>query len=360
MQDLHEMIGRASYMTSFMFHRDSDACRVYGKVVTGTLANDYHKVRYLEGLDTAEPPDLSVLRIDSPDRLLNVDQKKLLKYRGVALSDLAAISFLPYSRPVERYSSGEKAIPNVVHIEADLSQVDESKLIISFLVSKNNSDYQLIQFEKEELVGTMLGLYGSIDKRIANHFGFDAESLQSNVTVALAQIKAKLKHHGLTEAEEKVRRELLDIKRTEAFIAVASELAKADLSHTVIDEIQPTLRSLVQAAIEFEPEVLLPIKRQIFWNLNSYVHIALGHIKEFQMGKHQRKTALPYKSSDLSRLIQKVLDSISDEIELHFKTQRGSFRRSGKMSVFFNGDYFSLIIDGTGRLEQFHSLGERC
>lgn len=358
MQDLHEMIGRAGYMTTFVFRQDSEACRVYGQVVTGTLANDYHKVRYLDGLNPVEPPELSVLRIDASDRLLSVDQKKLLKYRGVALGDLAMISFLPCSRPVERHSSGEKVIPNVVHIEADLSEVDESKLIISYLVSKNNTNYQLIQFEKEKLVGTMLGLYGSIDKRIANHFGFDAASLQSNVNVALAQIRAKLKHHGLTGAEEKVRGELLEIKRTEAFIAMASELAKADLDNTVTDKIQQTLRDLFQAAIEFEPEVLLPIKRQVFWDLKSYVHIALGHIKEFQLGKHQSKTSLPYKSKDLSGLIQKVLDSIADEIELHFRTQSGSFRRSGKMSVFFNGDYFNLIIDDNGRLEQFHSVGE--
>jgi hypothetical protein len=360
MHDLHEMVGRAGYMTSFVFRPDSKTYQAYGQVVTGTMFNGFHTVRYLDGLDTpAEPPDVSILCIDSPDRSLSVEQKKSLKYRGVPLADLMAISFLPYSRPVERHTSGEKLIPNVIHIKADFSDVDESKLIIGLLTSKNNSDYQLIQFEKEKLVGTILGLYGGIDKRIATHFGFDAKSLQSNVNVALAQIRAKSIHQGLTESEEKAKTELVGIKQTEAFIAVASELTKANLPNTVSDKTQEALRGLVQSALKFEPKVLLSIKRQIFWDLNSYVHIAMGHIKEFQLGKHQDNTPLPYKPEDLSGLIEKVLDSIADEIELHFKTGKGRFRRSGKMSAFFNGDYFNLIIDENGRLEQFHSVSER-
>ncbi len=360
MNDLHEMVGRKGYMTSFFFQAKSKAYRDYGPVITGTLFNSFHTVRYLEGIDTpTEQPDLSILRIDSPDQFLSIEQKKVLKYRGVLLSDLLRISYLAYSRPIERHESGEKKIPNVVYIQTDLSKIDESKLLVNYLVSKNNSGYELISFEKEQLVGTLLGLYGRIDRRVVEHFGFTVKDIQNNVNIGFARIKAKSKRHRLTKEEEKQKEDLDFIRKSNVFIAVATELQKANLPDVVSPSARDVLKSLMDSALKFDPRILLHRKKQIYWDLNSYLHITMRHIKEFQMGNFASKTPLPYKPKDLSSLIEKVLESIADEIELHFTTQGDPFRRRGGMSIFFNGDYFNLTIDSNGRLEQFHSVGKK-
>jgi len=359
MHDLHEMVGRRGYMTSFFFKENSKAYETYGPVITGTLFNTFQTLHYLEGLDNpTELPNLSILRIDSPDQLLSTEQKKALKYKGVLLEDLLSISYLHYSRPVEIHESGEKKIPNVVYVEADLSDVDESKLLIGYLASKINSGYELIPFEKEELVGTLLGVYGQIDRRLLDHFGFTIEDLQTNVNIGFARIKAKARHRRLTEDEERQKSDLAFIKKARVIMAVAEELEKSNLSKALSPRTQDALKSLMESALKFEPGILLHKKKQIYWDLTSYLHITMRHIKEFQLGDFAVKTPLPYKPKDLGSLIEKVLMSIDDEIELHFKTENKPFNRKGAMSVFFNGDYFNLKIDTDGRLEQFHSLGK--
>lgn len=52
---------------------------------------------------------------------------------------------------------------------------------------------------------------------------------------------------------------------------------------------------------------------------------------------------------------EKVLDSVREEIALHFATNSRQFVRSGRMAILFNGDYFILRIDPEGRLNQFYS-----
>jgi hypothetical protein len=360
MQDLHEMIGRTGYMTSFQFRSASGTSLIYGQVITGTLFNSFNTLNFLEGAEPSTSlPDLSILRIDSPDRFLSIEQKKSLKYQGVSINDLEKISYFSYSRAIERHASGEKKIPNVVEIEADFSDIDESNLLINYLVAKNNSGCELVHFEKEELIGTLLGKHGCIDRRLLEHLRLTLEDVKININIGLARLKAKSKHHHLTEDDEKEKVDLLFIKRAETIMAVAAEMEKAKLSKTMLPTVEEALRAIVKSANEFRPGILLHGKKQIFWDLRSYLHIAMRHLSDFQLGKFEEKTVLPYRPKDLSALIEKVLSRIADEIELHFKTEKSPFRRRGGMAVFFNGDYFSLIIDSDGRIEQFHSLGKQ-
>jgi len=98
----------------------------------------------------------SKIRIDSPSRDISKEKKYDLKYNGINVSDIESISFFHYKRETERYDTGEKKVPNVIGIEANNDGIDVDILNQNYLVSKNNSGVNLIQYEKEQLVGITL------------------------------------------------------------------------------------------------------------------------------------------------------------------------------------------------------------
>ncbi len=109
----------------------------------------------------------------------------------------------------------------------------------------------------------------------------------------------------------------------------------------------------------FSPSTLLHGKNQVYWDIDSYIHIALRHIKDYQLGNYKNKTPLPYKAVDLESLINKVLYQVKAEIEHHLsKELNNDFSRHGEMGIFYNGDHYNLRINTEGRLTQFHSCGE--
>lgn len=359
--DLYEISGRFGFMTTFQFQEASRTANDFGRAVTGTAFYDFEtKELFANYHPGGSLPDVRILRIESVDRTLSVEQKKKLKYEGVPVDDLASFSYLPYSTEAETYESGEKKIPNIIEIEADLSGIDASKLLVNYLISKNNSGDELVQFEKENLVGTLLGEHDyHIDRRILEHFGFNAENAGKNINVRIAALRVREKRGCLTTEEAAELSDLMFCKRVDAFKVVATEVQAANLTGILTPPTQDAMKTVMGAAIRFRPSILLHGKKQIYWDLASYTHIVMRHIKACQIGTFQEKTILPYKQEDLRRLIEKVLSTIDDEIRLHFSTRQNDFVRRGKMAVVFNGDHFHLRIDASGRLTQFHSVGRK-
>jgi|GEM_PF-1319097 hypothetical protein len=359
LHDLHEMIGIERNMTSFMFRHNSKAETDYGHMVTGVLFNKIEMNEKTDDLANSNSDsaynDLAVLRIDCRDPALTVQQRKTLKYKGVAIKDLFKISYAAFNRQPLRHPTGKKIVPNIVLVEADFSKIDAQKLLLYYLIMKHNGGTALIDYEKEDLVGTMLGMRNNIiDSRVLETFGFTVKSASENVNIQLASLNAKAARNSLTKEELEAKASYEFVKRVAALGAVCSEFERAKLGNRPLTLDSDTAKKILNNAIAFNPSVILHGKKQVFWDLQSYLHIVMRHIDAYQVGNFKGKTVLPYELTDLKALIEKVLDSIREELALHFATNSGEFVRSGRMAVFFNGDYFILRIDPNGRLSQFY------
>lgn len=353
------MVGRAGYTTTFQLKADSLGSRKYGFVITGVLFNSFKTLQVLDGNEVADSPaEHSTLRIEPQDNSLNIEKRKSLKYNGISISDLKSIFYLPYAREVERHPSGEKKIPNIVYVETDISEFDENALIVSYLLRKARPGCELIQFEKEQLIGTLLWMSGRVSRSILDRFCYSDHDVQNNLKIYLAYLEAKAKSVGLTPDEKKVEGEMGLANDVKTAALIAAELKKAGLSKTWAPVIQDAVAGIMKAAGKFRPQVLLQGRTQVYWDVHSYIHITMAHVREFQVGKYKTHTSLPYKPKDVGYLIEKVLERISDEIALHFEKGKTMFRRSGGMAVIFNGDHFNLIIESDGRLAQFHSTSK--
>ncbi|WP_135622237.1 hypothetical protein [Solemya pervernicosa gill symbiont] len=111
------------------------------------------------------------------------------------------------------------------------------------------------------------------------------------------------------------------------------ELSKAGISNKYNSSDNCTIAAVLESSKGFYPSVLLHGKLQVYWDIDSYVHIALRHVKDYQVGGLREKTPFPYKSSDLKSLIEKVLQRVELEIKEYLESgQTTDFTRHGKMA----------------------------
>jgi len=359
-QDLYEIVGKNQYMTTFELRAGSESFGEYGQTVLGVIYYDRESLVVLEGslIDGADVSKERV-RIDSPDREITTNQKADLKYRGLIVSDIEQLTFLPYKDEIDNHVTGEKKVPGIIEIEVDYSSMDVDLLNQNYLVSKNNSGTNLVQYEKEQLVGITLAFNnGRIDSRILNHLGFNESDLKYNLNIWQQLYAVKERRKQLTEIDCKNYSEIKNILSLEKMIKAIKEITSTDLSNVESESVKEILKAIFKSINKFSPSILLHGKNQVYWDVDSYIHVALRHVKDFQLGFYKEKTPFPYKAHDLKLLIEKVLHRVEEEIEQYFSERSDNdFYRHGKMAIFFNGDHYHLRLSPGGRLIQFHIVG---
>lgn len=358
-QDLYELVGKNQYMTTFDLKNNTKSFENYGNSIVGVIYYDKKSLDNLEMyLNLSKEIIEDKICIKSPSsENISIEKNKMLKYQGIDIRDISKISFLVYSKEIEIYETGEKKVPNIIEIETDLSDIDVDILLQNYLIMKYNRGTKLIQYEKEQLIGITLAFNeGIIDSRILKEFGFSKNSIENNLNMLLSYYKVKENRNLLTETDKKHYLEIKDIIYLEKLTKFLKELAKAKITK-YSDEINNSIFSEIFSAIEtFDSSILMHSKRQIYWDVDSYIHILLRHMKDYQVGIFKDKTPFQYKEKDLKLLIEQVLTSIRKEIEHHFQNTNKIFTRHGKMAVFYNGDHYHLRINEEGKLIQFHMV----
>jgi hypothetical protein len=361
-QDLYELVGRKQFMTIFNLKGGSKSRSQYGESVLGVIYYSFEQTQKLEesfasGIDI----DLAVIRIDSPEINLSVQERCDLKYGGVKVSDIESISFLPYKNETESYDTGEKKVPNIIEIEVDCSDIDPDILYQNYVASKINSNVELILYEKEKFIGITLGINnGRIDSRILNHLGFSEDSIKTNLNIWYHLYKVKERRGTLSDKEKESFSEIQGILTIEKFYRLVKEINASGVNAKELAEITDILKKIVDSVTLFTPDILLHGDRQVYWDIDSYIHIVMRHIKDYQIGNFKEKTSFPYRAADLKTLIEKVIQRIEDEIKLYLsESQNKDFTRHGSMGIVFNEDHYNLRIDPGGRLIQFHAVGEK-
>ncbi|MCG7854072.1 MAG: hypothetical protein MIO92_16275, partial [Methanosarcinaceae archaeon] len=85
----------------------------YGESVLGVIFYDRKGLDSIErSFQTGVEIDKQRIRINSPCRELGEEKRGDLRYRGISVDDIEAVSFLPHVKETEKYETGEKKIPN--------------------------------------------------------------------------------------------------------------------------------------------------------------------------------------------------------------------------------------------------------
>jgi hypothetical protein len=358
-QDLYELVGKNKYMTTFDLKIDTDTYSAYGDSILGTVNYDKKSLEKLEeSLKSNEVIDNKIICIKVPlSGKMSIEERKKLKYQGIKIDDIKKISYIAYSQKIEKYDTGEKKIQNRIEIKVDFDGWDSYKLNQNYLTMKYNDGVNLIDYEKEQLIGINLAFReGVIDSRIIKELGYTQESVKNNNNVWMSYFKVKENRKTLTEEDKKNYTWIKDSIVIENLKKVVNEVKKAkDINNLDVND-GKVLSKIFQEVETFTPSILLHQKKQIYWDIDSCIHIVLRHLKDYQLGVFKDKTHFLYKEDDLKSLIEQVLSSIDGEIEHHYQTTNKIFRRHGKMAVIYNNDYYHLRIDENGKLLQFHMV----
>lgn len=359
-QDLYEIVGKNQFMTTFELRSGSQSHCEFGDSVLGVIFYDRKGLDSLEAsFQTVQEISKQRVRIESPDRELSEAKKGNLKFQGINVEDIESISFLPHRKESKRYETGEKKVPDIVEIEVDCSGVDADVLNKNNLVSKHNSGVKLVHYEKEQLIGITLAFNnGSIDSRVLAEFGFIEEDLKTNLNVWISLYKVKERRNLLTVVDKTNYSEIKSILAMGRFNKVVKELAGIGITDCFKDSDSSVIKSIFEAIEGFSPSILMHGKNQVYWDIDSYIHIALRYLKDYQLGNYKQKTPFPYKANDLKSLIEKVLHRVESEIEVYLASYPTSdFTRHGKMAISYNGNHYHLRINPEGRLVQLHTVG---
>lgn len=351
-EDLYELIGQHGFMATFNIKAGTPTHSEFGKSVTGTILYAPNEAK--------ESTNDGRLKIRSVARNLKSETIEELKYGGLDITAIESVSFLPLKRERDFHETGEKKVPNIINIELgadELERIDVNKLQQSLLVRKNKDGVRLADFEKEDLVGITLALNnGHIDSRILKHLGFNKETMMANINVWNSYYNAKARLNTLSDSEAQKHEEIKDIIRIERMIKLLQEIEKSGAKGEELTTSRDTLKEIIDAVLAFRPHVLLHGKMQVYWDVNSYIHIAMRHFQKYQLGSFKGKTSFSYKVEELETLIEQVLRVVKDEYKSHIsKKPESDFTRKGKMAVEFNGDHYTVQITPEGRLVRFHA-----
>jgi len=352
-EDLYELSGKHGFMTTFNIKVGSPSHSAFGDSLTGVILYAHNETK-----ESASQEKIKIRCFVRRD--LGPEITKELKDRGLSISDIESISYLPLMRVQEFHETGEKKVPGIVNIELgadDLEKIDINKLRQILLIKKDKAGIVLTGFEREELVGIELALNnGQINSQILKYLGFTKEAMKENINIWNSYYDAKERSSAFSESEKQEHKNIKDIIGIERIMKLFLEINQSQATSEELNQSKEILKEIIDSILSFRSYVLLSEKAQVYWDVDSYIHIVMRHFKKYQFGSYKTRTPFCYRAKDLETLIEQVLKVIKEEYKLHVsKTPRINFFRVGKKAVEFNGDYYAIRILPDGRLDQFHA-----
>ncbi len=167
------------------------------------------------------------------------------------------------------------------------------------------------------------------------------------------------KNEQLDEDEILEFRELIKERRIRRFEIVESEIKKTGINS--IDKFKKDYPNIFgeiySQVLLFEDEVLsydVKTRIPVYWDFRTFLHIYLRHCVELQLGNtFEGKTPFSYNKKDIRKLLLIAIKQLDPRIQEKL-SQGLDFRVYGEKALYFNGNYYSLRIEPSGRLDSFY------
>lgn len=358
-EELYSEYGQFNSLVTISFHNDSEAYSKFGSSLMGTFLYSYEERQELERrlLDDDVERSITYIKFKSIDEGLDNELAIDLDKKGIRSEDIRVVSSYKFQRHNRFRVSGKKEIQNEIIVEFDSSNMNVQRLELYNMQTRINSGYKLIKEERFKYYG-YLSYFDPIqigkDKYKLIHDSVTGE-LIDEVKFYFLEAEYFNKSEDYSLSDELAR--LLDEKSKERGRLIHDELKKSDENIKKLDgKYNENLRSLIIVCSDFEEKVILPYKIPIWWDLERFIHIYVRHVEETKVGdRNETKTDFQYKLTDVRKIIRAVLEKIYPEFEQEIKQFPDKiFKRLGKRSVEYDGNYYRVEIEPNGRLLTFH------
>lgn len=281
-----------------------------------------------------------------------------LERYGFECKDVISISSYDRERENRFMRAEVKEIPGTVNINLE-SSYDLKLGILGSLLMRMNSGDKFLDQELYKFYGYMLYYHeDQIAGKIPDLF-IDEASGKCNDQIRNYFLEAKLSREHLSETELNEYQEILSKHQSENLKILIKEFQKSDPNWKKnVKKYGDSFWTLVYWARDFRDQALCHCSIIIWWDFERFVHISMRHVKEMQMGEYFiKKTSFQYSYKDFFRLIGIVLEDLSKEIDEHFSSRPNDiFKRMGKRAHYYDGTFYRVEIEPSGRLLTFHPL----
>ena len=363
-EEIFSQFGQYDRFVTLSFHFNSEAFRKYGNPLMGTFKYVLDERNELHNrLNQEEIPRTNEYIKFIPSELeeLIEEQKTNLDKKGIQCKDIAAIAFVNLGKQDENrfLTKGKKEIQNTINIDFDPSGIDKDKMRLWLYNQRTRTGYELTPKEKTEYYG-MLQHY---DPERAE----ELKELLTNTDTRFIELPNNYYFlrsrymRGIASDEEKTQlKKYINELHSNRMNIIIEEVKKSnERLEDAIQEYKDSILLMAREAISFEKDLILLYKLPIWWDFERFVHIYSRHVEETKYGdRNKEKTSFTYEFENIWRVIKIVCERVYKEAIKHFESSDSNFRRMGARSVYYDGVYYRIEIEKTGRLIAFHPYNE--
>ena len=368
-EELYKLFGRFDNFVSIDFQRNSEARKEYAPNIMGVFIynrREREDLNKIISFSTVSRTNKSVKFDVSKNSNLTNDQRENLKKIGFLSGDIRAINHFDIDEKIDKYLVKEKKeIPNTIPIKIDINDGFNWELMGYKLLSdrRKSGTPPLIEPEMDEYYAYKI-LYSKDDivSYEWTNYIYEAHSEIVRERIRHYILRSKMRRGlPLTFEEHKDLMTIFTQRSKERNKIVETEIKKS--ASKKLNEIINSDKGLVdivkQEALYYETENLSTYgaKHSVYLDLERYLHIFLRHFDEFQVGDWQmNKTSFLYNFKDVNRLLKMIIKELQPQIDLAIEQGR-EINLFDKRAFYFNGNYYAIHIDNTGRLLSFYPHG---
>ncbi|MDV7187722.1 hypothetical protein R3X25_10555 [Lutibacter sp. TH_r2] len=357
LEEIYCLVGKEDKTAGLTFKYESDSYKKYGSFITVVFLYTQEEREEMDKLIQNEPYcHKGYIRAKNLSRDLEEKEIQVLLTTGINSEDIAEILYFKVSQKNTFHSIEKRQI---------------KKLEIKTGIQQKGGDYDWMYGFSKKLVNDGIGLCPK--ERffyLAGRMFYEPENLtdiekeEINLENQIYQpieweyLQIKYKREEITGNEKKRLAELYVEKKKQSFNVLDKYLndAGSSLKKLSKENIDQAADLFLKVMHFHERRLNVGGKHPIYIDLDSYLHIYMRHVEEFQINNQfEHKDNFQWDENDVFSVMSQVIREIEDEYEdFRENNPENRFSRYGKYSLYYQGDYYTFHIEKNGRISTFH------
>ena len=347
--EIYKNFGQFDNILTMFLDPTSKDYKEYGNSVTGFIRYNFEERVFLQkningnmNLD-----EYNKIKINTVHNNYNTKEKYDLFYEGIMLTSIINISSLQLNKTNKFIEKDLRNLDEPITLNFNPTDFDAVTAIISLNNKKRKDGYKFAEFEENQDIAYRI---------IANNYLTPIE-YRHNKKVRFYVLEYKNLYSELNIEEELEYKEIIECNiKVSAKILMKILISESKNKLTYLNGRKDIVHILTLLVTYFKEETLILTKIHVWWNLERYLHIMLGHVSGLKFCINNKlNSEFQYDFRNIRELIIEILYNLKDEINLHFiDYPNKDFKRQGNMSFYFKGDYYIIHIRKDGLLQTIY------
>lgn len=357
-EDIYLLVGKDDKTAGLSFRPESNAFKKYGDFITVIFIYTQKEREEMDKLILTKPfSNHGFIKAKSLDINLTKEKANMLLKEGVDSKDIIDVLYINSLNPNSFHS---KSIRQLTKIEISIEPLPEGRdLDWMYGFSKQLIERGISKSPQE----TAFYLAGKLYYEPENITSDDSqliydESGKLNEAVEWEILQIKYMRKDIADHEKQKLINLYRKKMQKSYKTLDKYLqdAGSSIKKLVANNLNQAV-DLFYKVLQFKERRINTIgKYPIYMDVDSYLHIYMRHVQEFQINKHfEHKDNFLWKEEDVFDVMRHVIDAVDKEYQsFREENPEQRFSKYADQSLYFQGDYYIFHIEIDGRISTFH------